>query len=54
MDHDAATPSQMRRSGVAKVLVIRSHDRWYHGIDQATPLRLQIDEDGVEIFRHDG
>jgi len=35
-------------------LVIRSHDRWYHGIDQATPLRLQIDEDGVEIFPHDG
>lgn len=31
-------------------LVVRSHDRWYHGIDQATPLRLQIDQDGVEIF----
>lgn len=35
-------------------LVIRSHERWYHGIDQATPLRLQIDQDGAEIFRHDG
>jgi len=30
-------------------LVVRSHERWYHGIDQATPLRLQIDQDGVEI-----
>ncbi len=35
-------------------LVIRSHERWYHGIDQATPLRLNVDQDGVEIFRHDG
>jgi uncharacterized protein len=35
-------------------LVIRSHDRWYHGIDQASPLRLQIDQDGVDIFHHDG
>ena len=32
-------------------LVIRSHDRWYHGIDQATALRLQIDHDGREVFR---
>jgi predicted nucleotidyltransferase len=29
--------------------VVRSRERWYHGIDQATPLRLQIDQDGVEI-----
>jgi predicted nucleotidyltransferase len=35
-------------------LVIRSHERWYHGIDQATPLRLNVDQDGVEIFRHHG
>lgn len=34
-------------------LVIRSYDRWYHGIDQASPLRVQIDQDGVDIFHHD-
>jgi len=40
--------------GRCEQLVIRSHERWYHGIDQATPLRLNVDQDGVEIFRHDG
>ena len=34
-------------------LVVRSHERWYHGIDQATPLRLQIDADGMEVFPDD-
>ena len=31
-------------------LVVRSHEQWWHGIDQATPLRLQIDADGVEVY----
>lgn len=31
-------------------LVIRSHERWWHGIDQATPLRHQIDQDGIEVY----
>lgn len=34
-------------------LVVRSHERWYHGVDQATPLRFQIDADGVEVFPDD-
>lgn len=41
------------RHGRCVQLVVRSHERWYHGIDQATPLRLQIDADGVEVFRND-
>jgi predicted nucleotidyltransferase len=36
--------------GRAVQLVIRSHEDWWHGIDQATPLRLQIDTDGVEVY----
>ena len=36
--------------GKAVQLVIRSHERWWHGIDQATPLRRQIDHDGIEVF----
>jgi uncharacterized protein len=35
-------------------LVVRSHERWYHGIDQATPLRLQVNQDGIEVFPDDG
>ena len=31
-------------------LVVRSHEQWWHGIDQATPLRLQIDADGIEVY----
>ena len=38
------------RHRVPVQLVVRSHDRWWHGIDQATPLRMQIDTDGVEVF----
>ena len=41
------------RHGRCVQLVVRSHERWYHGIDQATPLRLQIDADGVEVFPDD-
>jgi hypothetical protein len=36
--------------GCVVQLIVRSHDQWWHGIDQATPLRLQIDADGIEIF----
>jgi predicted nucleotidyltransferase len=36
--------------GRAVQLVVRSHERWWHGIDQATPLRLQIDADGIEVY----
>ena len=36
--------------GRAVQLVVRSHQRWWHGIDQATPLRLQIDADGIEVY----
>jgi len=36
--------------GLPVQLVIRSHEDWWHGIDQATPLRLQIDTDGVEVY----
>ena len=36
--------------GRAVQLVVRSHEQWWHGIDQATPLRLQIDADGIEVF----
>ena len=39
------------RHGRCVQLVVRSHERWYHGIDQSTPLRLQIDADGVEVRR---
>jgi predicted nucleotidyltransferase len=46
---DAAWDAGMR-SGKVMQLVIRSHDTWWHGIDQATPLRLQIDADGIEVF----
>jgi uncharacterized protein len=34
-------------------LVVWSHERWYHGIDQATPLRLQVNQDGIEVFPDD-
>jgi hypothetical protein len=51
--HDVAWETGLEH-GRCVQLVVRSHDRWYHGIDQATPLRLQINEDGVEIFPHDG
>lgn len=50
--HEAAWDVGMRH-GQCVQLVVRSHERWHHGIDQATPLRLQIDEDGVEVFPDD-
>ena len=49
---EEAWQAGMRR-GCCVQLVVRSHERWYHGIDQATPLRLQIDADGVEVFPDD-
>jgi uncharacterized protein len=36
--------------GLAVQLVVRSHQQWWNGIDQATPLRLQIDADGIEVY----
>jgi len=55
---DAAEESAMQETawqtgihyGRAVQLVVRSHERWWHGIDQATPLRLQIDVDGIEVY----
>jgi hypothetical protein len=35
--------------GLAVQLVVRTHQQWWKGIDQATPLRLQIDADGIEV-----
>lgn len=51
--HDAAWEVGLEH-GTCVQLVIRTHERWYHGIDQATPLRLQINVDGVEVFPDDG
>ncbi len=48
--HDAAWDAGIRQGKVVQ-LVIRSHERWWHGIDQATPLRRQIDQDGLEVYR---
>jgi predicted nucleotidyltransferase len=50
--HDAAWDTGLRH-GRCVQLVVRSHERWYHGVDQATPLRLQINADGVEVFPDD-
>jgi len=36
--------------GLPVQLVVRSHQQRWHGIDQATPLRLQIDADGIELY----
>jgi hypothetical protein len=46
---DTAWDAGMRHEKVMQ-LVIRSHDTWWHGIDQATPVRIQIDTDGIEVF----
>lgn len=48
--HDTAWDAGIRYGKVVQ-LVIRSHERWWHGIDQATPLRRQIDQDGLEVYR---
>jgi predicted nucleotidyltransferase len=46
---EAAWQTGIQR-GRAVQLVVRSHEQWWHGIDQATPLRLQIDTDGIEVY----
>lgn len=50
--HDTAWEAGLRH-GRCVQLVVRSHERWYLGVDQATPLRLQIDADGMEVFPDD-
>ena len=50
--HDTAWDTGLGH-GRCVQLVVRSRERWYEGVDQATPLRLQIDADGMEVFPDD-
>jgi hypothetical protein len=55
---DAAEENAMQKTAwhvglehcLAVQLVVRSHQQWWNGIDQAMPLRLQIDADGSEVY----
>lgn len=39
------------RLGTWPELYIRTSDEWWHGVYQASPIRKEIDAEGIEVFR---
>ena len=39
------------RLGTWPELYIRTSDEWWHGVYQASPIRKEIDAEGIDVFR---